>query len=324
MKKASLVLILFFVFLSGILFFPYEKFYDYPFIINQIQKTKEDIPNIDRIDDYLKEKESKSPNLRKGLEKSIVWVEQNKKQKTEYSLVYLPGFTATRMEIYPVIEKLALEFKANAFYSRLPGHGQEADDFKNRVAGDFFSAAAEAIEIGHKIGNKPIYVGMSTGASVLQYVLSLNDQEGFFVALSPAFFSRGSYINFSLIPWLGAEIIKLFVGEYYQWKAKSEQQERYWNTKYNTDIIVPLSKVFRIVSTRDYSSMKNPTLLVYNKNDKVIDANVMISKWKQLGNIKNKFIELESSDSHVVCGDIVSPENTQRVVKVISDWILER
>ena len=46
------------------------------------------------LDRYLDESESRFPNIREGLKKEILWIDPEKKQQTELSIVYLHGFSA--------------------------------------------------------------------------------------------------------------------------------------------------------------------------------------------------------------------------------------
>lgn len=277
--------------------------------------------SVPALDAHLEKSENAYANLRPGLGKSITWNDEKNKLQTEYSFIYMPGFTATRKEIAPVVENLAKRFQANSFFSRLPSHGEEKDDYSNARTEGFFESAMEAIVIGEKIGKRPIFIGLSTGATVLQYVLNTTQRGFAFVGMSPAFYPRSHYMNVSLNPWVGHSLVKLIVGDYYHWVGKFKDQDLYWNTSYNTDIIPELTRVFQIASNENYSKMNIPYFLFYNPNDNVADSKLMLEKWNQTKNPQNKSLALESRDPHVIVGDITSPENTTMVVDEITQWI---
>ncbi len=318
-----IALITFVLALAALVYFPYIQFYDQSLIERKVAAVEQALPDLPMLDSYLLEKELGYPHLRRGLEKSITWNDASKKEQTEYSLVYLPGFTATRKEIAPVVEELAKKFNANSFFSRLPSHGEEADDYSNSRTEDFFETAKEAVLIGEKLGKKPIFVGLSTGAALLQYTLEKRKSGYAFIALSPAFYGRYHYMNVALNPWVGLGLVKLIIGQYYEWAPHFPTQELFWNTKYNTDILPHMTRVFQLTSRQDYNDFSIPYFLIFNEHDSVIDHTVMLEKWRQAKNPMNKTKSIVSRDLHVVAGDITSPENTKVVIDDISNWLVQ-
>lgn len=319
-KITFFVITIIFVVLATV-YFPYMMLYDHTTINKKMEALEKTIPQIEGLDSYLEKAEAAYPNLRKGLGKAISWNDVKNKQQTEYSFIYMPGFTATRKEIAPVVETLAKQFSANSYFSRLPSHGEEADDYSNARTEGFFESAMEAVIIGNKIGKKPIFVGLSTGATVLQYVLNKTGNAYAFITMSPAFYTSSHYMNVSLNPWVGHSLVKMVVGNHYHWKGRFTDQDLYWNTTYNTDIIPQITRVFQIASNQDYSNMNTPTFLIYNPNDDVADPKMMLQIFEQGRNPKNKVMTLDSRDLHVIAGDITSPENTQKVIDEVTSWI---
>ena len=114
---------------------------------------------------YLNQSESRFSNIREGLNKEILWANAEEKQ-TEYSIVYLHGFSASRQEISPVMEKVADALGANLFFTRLSGHGQTTEALSESTPKEWFQDATEALEIGKRLGEKVILVGTSTGATL--------------------------------------------------------------------------------------------------------------------------------------------------------------
>ena len=118
------------------------------------------------LDRYLDESESRFPNIREGLKKEILWIDPEKKQQTELSIVYLHGFSASRAEISPVPEHVAMELGANLFFTRLSGHGSTGSDLGDSNADDWLKDAVEALKIGQQIGKKVVLMGTSTGGTL--------------------------------------------------------------------------------------------------------------------------------------------------------------
>ena len=81
------------------------------------------IPSIaDSLDQYVKRSESKH-KLRPDNQARIIWADDSLKQKTEFALVYLHGFSASQAEGDPVHRTIAKKFGCNLYLSRLAEHG---------------------------------------------------------------------------------------------------------------------------------------------------------------------------------------------------------
>ena len=100
-------------------------------------------------------------NLTPNTDKKIFWYNKNR-SKTEYSIVYIHGFSATRQEIVPVCDIVADNIKANIFYTRLTAHGQGPEKFAKVTVNDWLNDTHEAIEIGRRIGNEVILISCLT------------------------------------------------------------------------------------------------------------------------------------------------------------------
>ena len=92
-------------------------------------------------------------------EKRIRW--QSPGQQTEWAIIYLHGFSATRQEISPTTELIADALGANLFETRLAGHGRTAGVMEEMRAEDWLDDATEALAIGARIGKRTILIGTS-------------------------------------------------------------------------------------------------------------------------------------------------------------------
>ena len=81
---------------------------------------------LDLLDRYFSKSESRVSGIRDGCEKKFVW-HNNKRQQRDLAIVYIHGFSASRMETWPLCDRLAEAIGANLFYTRLTGHGQDGD-----------------------------------------------------------------------------------------------------------------------------------------------------------------------------------------------------
>ena len=114
--------------------------------------------------------------MKKNNEARIVWADSIGRQ-TEYSIVYLHGFSASPMEADPIHINIANAYACNLYLARYKGHGiDNADAFEKLSPKDLVQSAKEAIAIGKKIGKKVILMSCSTGGALALY-LSANDPE---------------------------------------------------------------------------------------------------------------------------------------------------
>src|SRR5258705_1498178 len=88
--------------------------------------------------------------LKKDNEARIVWFNDSTKEKTEYAIVYLHGFSASQEEGDPVHKDFAKKFGCNLYLSRLADHGIDTkESLTNFSAERYWNSALEAYAIGN-------------------------------------------------------------------------------------------------------------------------------------------------------------------------------
>ena len=125
------------------------------------------------LDQYLKNKESQFSDLKKDVQKKIIWF-RKKNTKTNISIVYIHGFSASLEEVRPLPDLIGKDIKANIFYTRLTGHGRSSDAMGLSSISNWVNDLHEAIEIGSRIGQKVILISTSTGGT-LSAISALNE-----------------------------------------------------------------------------------------------------------------------------------------------------
>src|SRR5690348_7532510 len=116
------------------------------------------------LEQYISQQESKH-KLKPNNEARIVWADSSKK-KTEYSIVYLHGFSASQMEGDPIHRDFAKEFGCNLYLTRLADHGIDTTEVLLQFTADrFWESSKEALAIGKAIGDKVILMSTSTGGT---------------------------------------------------------------------------------------------------------------------------------------------------------------
>ena len=99
-------------------------------------------------------------------EARIIWANDSTKQKTEYAIVYLHGFSASQEEGAPVHKAIAKKFGCNLYLARLAEHGIDTTEaMQNLTAEKYWESVKQAYAIGKQLGKKVILMGTSTGGS---------------------------------------------------------------------------------------------------------------------------------------------------------------
>lgn len=136
------------------------------------EKTPTVLPNDgDVLEEFIEEYEQSFAPLKENNEAKIIWADENKKEKTAYSIVYLHGFGASRGEGNPWHRAVAQKFGCNLYLSRLYAHGLKGDRIFERFSyKKYISSAIEACRIGQQIGENVLVMGTSAGGALALYV----------------------------------------------------------------------------------------------------------------------------------------------------------
>lgn len=273
--------------------------------------------SLEQLPQEIEKMEKNFPNLKKDCDKKIGFI--GKPVQTPVSFVYIPGFTATRKEIFPVVESLAKQFSANYFLTRFPAHGEGPLDYKNITAQGFFDTAYEALEIGTLLGKKKVVVGTSTGGALAAAALAQGADIAATVLIAPAFaiYPTNSWL---LSTRAGPVINSIVTDEYRKWTPGNPAMELYWNTSHHRDGLIALLQAIEYVRSLDFSKVDKPVLMLYTKNDDAVINDVLIAKFAQIPNVHKRLVEIPSSH-HVLAGEFTSPETTEMVIKEIHDWL---
>ena len=287
--------------------------------------TAPDLP--DDLDQYLASTESASEYpLIDDTSKRIRW--QVAGQTTEFSIVYLHGFSATRRELTPTIEIVADALGANLFETRLTGHGRASGALVDIRAEDWLDDAAEALAIGQQLGDNVIVVGTSTGATLAVAMLDhpLMKHVTDLVLLSPNFALRDGKSRLLTMP-AGPQLVNALIGPTRSFETHSDLHARFWSTTYPTSALV---EMMRLV---DYANGKRPDtvdahlLVLLSPDDKVISPQAARAFLDGIEARSKALIEVLDSDdpnNHMLAGDILSPSTTERVAADIVTFIKTR
>ena len=286
----------------------------------------DDLTLPDNLDLYLSESESRFDDITEGTEKKIIWA-GSPGERTALSIVSFHGFSATRQELSPLADTVAKSLNANLFYTRLAGHGRGGpgmvDGSVNRWAND----ANEALQIGHRLGDKVILIGTSTGSTLATWLAlqPTNSELGAMILLSPNFYNADSDMRMLLWPW-GKQIADTLIGKVRHWESKNPLHEKYWANDYATSSLLPMMGLVKTVNDSDIEKINIPTLMIYSSKDKTISVPPIRETFARLGSEEKELFEFndtEDPDYHALAGDLMSPSSTSVLAEKISTFITD-
>lgn len=276
-------------------------------------------------DAYLASTEAEIDDIRPGKQKEIVWRDPVSKRKTEVALVYIHGFSATRVETDPVTMNVAAEIDANVFFTRLAGHGRDGAGLAEPRMSDWLDDIAEAVTIGERIGDQVILVAASTGGTLATWAAAQDAFAGRIaglVLISPNYGIQGASTGLINMPW-AETILPVLLGHERSFEPVNDGHADGWTHRYPSKAIFPMAALLRVVEEIDKSTITTPALFIYSSKDTVVVPSMterVIENWGG----PSEVMMVENSDDanhHVIAGDILSPGTTQVVTDKIVDWL---
>jgi pimeloyl-ACP methyl ester carboxylesterase len=252
--------------------------------------------------------------LKPDNEARILWAD-SAYQKTEYCLVYLPGFTATYMEGDPLHRMFAERYGCNLYLARLHGHGLITDnpliDFS---ADSLMASASRALAIGRQLGDKVILMSTSTG-STLSIVLAalFPEQIDALITYSPNIRIADPSAVMLSKPW-GLQIARAVVGDKFRSYEASDSFQQYWYTRYRLEGLAGLQRMVESTMTAStFKQVDQPFFLGYyykdeENQDEVVSVPAMLKMYEELGTaatLKRK-VAFANVENHALASGIVS------------------
>lgn len=281
------------------------------------------------VDDYLRAREAaaeKEFGLVPGAQKRVLWAVAPG-QRSEYALVYLHGFSATRQEIAPVPELVAEALGANLFETRLAGHGRETEKLTHISAEQWMQDGAEALAIAKTLGDKIILMGTSTGATLALAMARHPDYAlvNSLVLLAPNFGPAGRGTGITTGPY-GPQLTRLILGERRSWVPANPLQAKYWSTDYPTASLVEMMRLVDLAQTLTKEASTAKAMLVYSPKDDVVSVSKLVAGFDALPAQRKQVLRVDEPDSlspHVFTGDILAPGTSSDIAAKISAFIAE-
>ena len=290
-------------------------------------KYKKEIPSVpsdaSALETYISTNESRHI-LKPDNQARILWANDSLKQKTEYAIVYLHGFSASWKEGDPAHRDIAKKFGCNLYLSRLAEHGIDtADQLINLTADNYWESAEEALAIGKQLGKKLILMTTSTGGTLgLMLAAAYPDDVDALILLSPNIEINDPNAWLLNKHW-GLQLARMVKKSNYI-IAEDDRSiyKQYWNKPYRLEAAVQLEELLATTMNKEtFEKVKAPTLLLYYykddvHQDSVVKVSAMLSMFDQLGtpaDLKRK-LAMPKTGNHVIgsyikSGDVEGVEN---------------
>ncbi len=267
------------------------------------------------LNNNLLQREKENTKIKINNESRIIWYDSIP-GKTEYSILYLHGWSASHEEGAPLHRELGQRYGANVYLPRLEGHGvREEQAMLHLTATDYFDSAKEALAIAKRIGKKVIVMGTSTGGTLALYLAQGDKDIASLLLYSPNVKIYDPSAVLLSGPW-GLEIAKTIMdSDFYESEADSLKKS-YWTTRYRVEALTQLQALLDVTMKPDvFQKIHQPTFLGYyykneEEQDKVVSVPALLEMYDELGvksHLKRK-VAFPQVGNHVMTSYITSKD----------------
>mgnify|MGYP000844167990 FL=1 len=282
------------------------------------------------VEDWLQQREAALP-VKADNQAHIVWARDSLPQKTEYVVLYLHGFGASRREGAPAHLHLARQLQANLLLGRLEGHGlRDTLPLQNFNAQNYYDSALEHYALAKKLGRKVVIMGSSTGGTLALLLAAGFPEVEALVLLSPNIRIKDPMATLLNKPW-GYQLGRLATGsEVMSSQHPADWYPLYWYPRYSLRAVVEMQQLLATgMRPKVFARVKQPLLLLYYyrnevEQDPVVQVDAMLRMFRQVGTpAKHKWaLALPEAGDHVVGCDLRSGALPQ-VEEALNNFSLE-
>jgi len=209
--------------------------------------------------------------VRPGNEAKIIWANDSVHAETEYVLLYLHGFSASRMEGFPVNEDFPKRYGCNAYLARLAAHGLITENpLIDMTPFRLYESAKLALVIAQQLGKKVIIMGTSTGGTLaIKLAADFPEMVYGLILYSPNVQIKQKTSVLLSKPW-GLQIARLNFGGKFRVTDDDPSGEicKYWYCRYRAEGPVFLQQLVDVTMTDEvFAKVKCPLFVGYYYKD---------------------------------------------------------
>ncbi|NQU55127.1 MAG: alpha/beta fold hydrolase [Bacteroidetes bacterium] len=247
----------------------------------------------------------------------IIWANESKKERSNYSLLYLHGFSASWYEGNPAHIRFAKKFGCNLYIPRLASHGIETEDALLDMTPDrLWESAKQALMVARNIGKKVIIMSTSAGGTLaLKLASDFPEYVDGLILYSPNIRINNSAAFMLSKPW-GLQIGRKSNGGKYRITNEDfgSKDCQYWDCKYRMEGLVYLQQlVDETMKKETYKNVTAPVFLGYyykdeTNQDSFVKVSAMLKMYKQLGTSPDRKVKVAFPDAggHVIASELTS------------------
>jgi esterase/lipase len=266
----------------------------------ELNKNLPSLPgNLNNLESVIRDNENEQ-DVRPDNESRIIWANDSLKGRTEYSLLYLHGFSASWYEGHPVNTEFAKYFGMNAYFPRLACHGTDTVDALLNMTPDLlWESAKEALMMARQIGKKVIIMSTSTGGTLsLKLAADFPEYVDGLILFSPNIRINNNTAFIVSGPWGLQFARKVYKSRYRITNTDFASKEcQYWYCKYRLEAVVSLQQLIDATMHKEtFTRITSPVFLGYyyqdnDHQDKVVKVSAMLKMFEELSTDPNKKVK---------------------------------
>lgn len=269
------------------------------------------------LESWVQSREEATKGLKPDNESRIIWAD-SAGHRTEYSFVYLHGFSASPMEGRPLHQNLAEAFGANLYLHRLVGHGVDGDSaFLDLTPETMIESAKEALVIGQLLGEKVIILSCSTGGTLSLYLSAHHDVHAQLLYSPNIDFAKAGS-DMLTKPW-GLQLARQMFGGYHRSLEDWPEMTPYWTMRYRLEGLIALKSMVEATMVEEtFENVEQPLFLAYyyeseEEQDEIVSVAAMLEMYESVSTPEDYKRKLAAPEAggHVIISDILSEDITR-------------
>ena len=286
---------------------------DLPKLNTELPQLQEDLTELEA---EINSREASLPNIKPDNEARIIWAEGYAYKKSPVSIVYLHGFSASQGEGDPVHLEFAKRYGCNLYLSRLQSHGLDSEEpMLDLDPEELMESAKFAVGVGKQIGEKTLLMSTSTGGTLALYLASGNPELAGLICYAPNVDVKDPSSKLLVWPW-GLQMARMVMGGKYRTWEGSDDEKKYWTTKYRLESLVALKSLINATMTESvFKGITSPVFVAYyykseSEQDEVVSIPRMLEMYGQLGTpeSKKRKVALPSVGTHPLASKYTSQD----------------